>query len=82
MEIVVGNKLASKILGRDVNVFFSGDAIKNLIKMTAKGDQSLKKKYAIDSVIAQIQFSSKIGIDTVPIMPGAFILNSGNPFGH
>ncbi len=82
LEIAIGNKLASKVLEREVNVFFSGDAIKNLIKMTAQGDQSLKKKFATESVIAQVQFSSKIGIDTVPVMPGAFVLNSGNPFGH
>jgi hypothetical protein len=82
LEIAIGNKLASSILERDVNVFFSGDAIKNLIKMTAEYDESLRDRFITESVIAQVQFSRQMGIDTVPIMPGAYVLNSGNPFGH
>ena len=82
LEVAVGNKLASKILEREVNVFFSGDAIKNLIKITSKNNAALIEEFAVESVKAQLEFSQRMGIDTVPVMPGAFVLNSGNPFGH
>lgn len=82
MEVAAGNKLASKVLGRKVNIFFSGDAIKNLIEVNINGSTEDKKNFITNTYIDQLTFFNKMGIDAVPIMPGGNVLNSINPFGH
>lgn len=82
IEVAAGNKLASRILGRDVNIFFSGAAIKNLIELNIDGSNEDKKNFAVNTYKDQLKFFNAMGIDAVPIMPGANVLNSINPFGH
>lgn len=82
MEVAAGNKLAGAVLGRDANIFFSGDAIKNLVLMNIGSTPEKKKNFAIQGYIDQLDFFSKMGIDAVPAMPGAYVLNTINPFGH
>ena len=82
MEVAAGNKLASAILGRKANIFFSGDAIKNLVIMNAEDVQQNQKSFAVQGYTDQMDFFDMMGIDAVPVMPGAYVLNSINPFGH
>ena len=82
MEVAAGNKLATSILGRPANVFFSGDAIKNLVLMSKNVNHRKRKEFAENGYRDQLDFFSCLGIDAVPVMPGAYVLNSINPFGH
>jgi hypothetical protein len=82
MEVAAGNTLASKVLGRQVNIFFSGDAIKNLVIMNMDATPGEKKDFAVQGYIDQLEFFDRMGIDGVPVMPGAYVLNTINPFGH
>ena len=82
MEVAAGNKLASAILGKDANIFFSGDAIRKLILASINITQESRKEFAENSYKDQLDFFHKMGIDAVPVMPGAYVLNSINPFGH
>lgn len=82
IEVAVGNRLGSSVVGRDVNIFFSGDAIRNLIKANTKEDHRDKEEFALEGFRAQLEVFSRLGIDAVPAMPGAFVLNTIDPFGH
>lgn len=82
IEVAVGNKLGSAVMGREVNIFFSGDAIKNLIEANTKESPIDKKEFALKGYKDQLEVFSKLNIDAVPAMPGAFTLNTIDPFGH
>ena len=82
LEVAAGNKLASAVLGRKANIFFSGDAIRNLILASINITPGSRRELAESSYRDQLDFFSKMGIDAVPVMPGAYVLNSINPFGH
>ncbi len=82
LEVAAGNKLASAVLGRPANIFFSGDAIKNLILMNIDATTAKRRQFARQSYIDQLDFFSTLEIDAVPAMPGAYVLNTINPFGH
>lgn len=82
IEVAAGNTLASAVLGREVNIFFSGDAIKNLIEANTIERNIDKDVFAEKGYMDQLDFFATMGIDAVPAMPGAFVLNTIDPFGH
>ncbi len=82
MEVAASNRLASAILGREANIFFSGDAIRKLVLMNIDSTPEKKGDFAIQGYTDQLDFFNIMGIDAVPVMPGAYVLNTINPFGH